>query len=499
MKAGSKGAPAPLEHVTDLLRTRNLEKAHGALVKLARRKGAAGVDWRQAASIAVTLGDQELSLAILERWRNENPADPHRHIAVINALGAVARHREAAALARKLQDNPRAGAEGLFLEAYYQARFGNVDNALELYRRVLSQSPSHTPAWEQIALLQGHDDLDADIASMESLARSLKNPGLLIPLHYALGRAYDLAGDPIAAFEHLARGAALRERTSPFRLQPQVDYYSRLQATFTRERIAAMQNAAGGEGAVFIISAPRSGTTLVEQILSMADAVVPTGEHTIIRLASLPLASMEPPDMARAEQMGRSSWQKMAQVYRRGVERRFRAGVRFTDKSLLNHNFAGLIRILFPEARFVWLRRDPRDVAWSCFRSRISANQWTQTLENCARYLQAHEALCSHWRQVFGEAMLELSYEELVSAPEESTARLFQYLGWQRPDNWSEFYRSASPVATASLAQVRQPLSSSAIGSWRRYEEHLAPVFDEILATAGSESATASGRHETSR
>jgi tetratricopeptide (TPR) repeat protein len=469
-----------LEQISSLIRSRSLDKAADALARLVRKKGAAGVDWRQAASLATTIGDQDLALAAVKRWRDENPSDPHRKIAVINALGAVARHRDAARLAHKLQADSRAGGEGFFLEAYYQARFGRRKAALELYRRALDAAPHHTPAWEQIALLQGWDDFDADMQEMERLANTLANPAQLIPLHYALGRGHDFAGQFDKAFRYIDSGAALREQQSPFNPQPQIDYYTRLQGTFQPGLIERLQNDGGGEGAIFIVSAPRSGSTLVEQILAMSDEVTATGEHTLIRLASLALASMEPPDMVQAEKLDRRGWQQMAQTYLKGIRRRYAARNAFSDKSLLNHNFAGLIRILFPAAKLIWLRRDPRDVAWSCFRSRISANRWTQKMENCVGYLQSHERLCSHWLDVFGDDMLVVNYEDLVTTPDGTTARLFEHAGLKRPDNWDEFYRASNPVATASLAQVRQPLTTSAIGTWRRYEAQLAPVFRRL-------------------
>jgi tetratricopeptide (TPR) repeat protein len=459
------------------MRDRNLDKAASSLARLVRKKGVANVDWRQAAGLASTVGDMDLALAAVERWRDQDPADPNRQIAVINALGAVARHKDAARLAHKLQGDPRAAGEGYFLEGYYQARFGRTREALELYRRALDVAPNHTPAWEQIALLQGYENPDAAIEKMEQLAKSISNPALLIPLHYALGRAHDHAGNYDSAYQHIEAGAGLREQSSPFDVQPQTDYYARLQTTFTTDLVAQLQSESGGREAIFLVSAPRSGTTLVEQILSTTDQVTATGEHTFIRLASLPLASMEPPDMARAQQFGRKDWQHMAQTYLKGLHRRFRIRRSFTDKSLLNHNFAGLIRILFPDAKIIWLRRDMRDVAWSCFRSRISANQWAQNLTNCIRFLQAHEQLCAHWSRVFGDDMLVVDYEDLVSSPDSATARLFEYAGLERPENWSEFYRAASPVATASLAQVRQPLTQSAVGAWRRYEKQLAPIY----------------------
>ncbi|MDJ0877152.1 MAG: sulfotransferase [Halieaceae bacterium] len=468
---------ASLQQITNLVQARSLDKAAVALAKLLQKKGKSAVDWRQAANLASTLGDQDLVLAALQKWRDEAPADPHRQIAVINALGAVARHRDAARAARKLQGQPEAGAEGYYLEAYYLARFGKTEEALALYRKALQMVPQHTPAWEQIALLGGYQDVETDIAAMEQLAATLTNPQQLIPLCYGLGRAYDATGDYDTAFLRIQRGAQLREQVSPFKVQPQLDYYRRLQGSFSAERIDRWRNPAGGAGAVFVLGAPRSGTTLVEQILATANDVTATGEHMLMRVASLPLASMEPPDMQRAEQFARRDWQQMAQAYQGRLQRRFSVGKYFTDKSLLNHNYAGLAAVLFPEARFIWLKRDPRDVAWSCFRSRISGNQWAQSLQGCLQYLAGLDTLCSHWVEVLGDRIAVLDYEALVTDPDTSSAMLFGHAGLERPGNWLEFHRRASPVATASLAQVRKPLSTSAVGSWRRYEKQLAPVY----------------------
>ncbi len=470
-------AVASLEQITQLVQARDLDKAAAALAKLLQKKGKAGLDWRQAANLASTLGDQDLVLTAVQKWCDDAPADPQRQVAVINALGAVARHRDAALAARKLQEHPQAAAEGFYLEGYYQARFGRTDRALALQRKALELFPQHAPAWEQIALLGGYQDITADIAEMERLVASLDAPQQRVPFYYALGRAYDRAGDYATAFARIQAGAQLRQQLSPFELQPQLDYYERLAASFSAERMQRFTNPAGGSGAVFVLSAPRSGTTLVEQILATAQGVTATGEHMLMRVASLPLASMEPPDMQRAEQFARRDWQQMAQAYLGRVRRRFNVDRHFTDKSLLNHNYAGLTAVLLPEARFIWLKRDPRDVAWSCFRSRISANRWAQKLEDCLRYIEGLERLCTHWLDVLGDRVMVLEYEQLVTDPEATSAALFTHLGLQRPERWHEFHSSSSPVATASLAQVRQPLSPAAVGSWRRYEEYLGPLY----------------------
>ena len=431
--------------------------------------------------MATGLGDQDTALAAAEAWLAQAPNDPHRQVAVIEALGGVAKHKEAAALARALQKKPEAAADGFFLEGAFQARLGRRDEALALFRRALALNANHSPVWEQIALLGGYEDFDADLAEMNALTKRLQAPNMLIPLCYAMGRAYDTAGDVDQAFHWISQGAALRQRTSPFNLQPLLAYLERLRTTFTPDLIRPLQGEAGDDNIIFILTAPRSGSTLVEQILATAPSITPTGEHMLMRLATLRLGSMEPPDMQRALSYKNSDWRKMAHTYLSAVRRRFGSGKSYTDKSVTNYWFAGVIRIMFPAVKFVWCKRDPRDVVWSCFRSRISANQWTQSLDDCTQAILAQNRLSEHWAETFGDDLIHLPYEDLVTDPDKTTSDVFGRLGKERPDDWTDFYKDDNAVATASLAQVRQPLNKKAVGSWRRYEKHLAPIYDKYL------------------
>lgn len=472
---------ASLEHISNLIAQRQLGEAGAALQKLVRQKNNSLIDWETAMRLAASLGDQDAALSAAQNWRNAAPSDPRRIHAVIEALGAVAKHKEAARLARELQANPNAAADGYFFEGIYRARFGERDKALSLFRKTLAILPNHSAAWEQIALLSGYEDFDADIAAMSKLAKTLSAPDQLIPIHYALGRAYDHAGDTDAAFRSISAGAALRQAQAPFQLQPQLDYLERLRATFTPDFVRGLQQGEADSAVRFILSAPRSGSTLIEQILTTSPAVKPTGEHTLLRAATLALGSMEPPDMQRAMAFKKSDWRKMAQSFETGVRKRFGASKLYTDKTLINYYYAGLIKIIFPAAKMVWGRRDPRDVVWSCFRSRIAANRWAENLDVCSQFIIAHNHICAHWSDLYGDDLLELTYEALVTNPEDSTTTLFAHLNADRPDNWDKFYETGDAVATASLAQVRQPLNTKAIGSWRRYEKHLAPVYDKYF------------------
>ncbi|GJL92339.1 sulfotransferase family protein [Hyphococcus sp.] len=316
---------------------------------------------------------------------------------------------------------------------------------------------------------------------MTALADRPLTPALAVPLCYALARTYDHLGEIENAFKWYAQGAALRDKTTPFDMAPYLAYLGRLRTTFTPELISRFQNESGGENLLIILSPPRSGTTLLEQILATSPKVTPTGEHMVFRNASLPLGSLEPVDMARADSFANKEWRQMAQSYQSGLRKRFGSGAVYTDKSLLNSNYAGLMRILFPQAKFAACVRDKRDTAWSCFRSHINANRWAQRHDSCAQFLHAQDEMQHHWAQIFGEDLVTIHYEDLVQDPGHTTQKLFTHAGLARPDDWDDFYKSGNPVATASLSQVRRPLNDASIGAWRRYEKYLAPAYDRYF------------------
>ncbi|NNE42115.1 MAG: hypothetical protein HKN14_14490 [Marinicaulis sp.] len=470
---------ASLENISAMIAQRQYGDAAAALKKLVRKKSKARIDWQAAISVAGQLGDQDLALAAAQNWRAESPADPHRIMAEITALGNVAKHKDAAHLSRELQKNSRAAADGYYFEGFYQARFGKRDLALGLQRKALDINPDHAFAWEQIALLNGYDNRDAEIAKMVDCEKRLRAPDQLIALYYALGRAFDSADDFDNAFAYISKGARLRQGPAPFDMAGVRAYLNRLKLTFTENFIANHENEDIGGEAIFIFSPPRSGSTLIEQILTTAPGITATSEHTILRAAAIALGSMEPPEMAAVANYERKDWRKISMGYFDRLRKRFGPGKAYTDKTLINYYYGGLIRSVFPEAKIVWLKRDPRDVVWSCFRSRINANQWAENLSTTCEFIKAHHEITDYWAELFGNRLIEISYEDLAAKPEETTAALFAHCGRDRPDDWAAFYESDNPVATASLAQVRAPLNTKAVGSWRRYEKFLAPIYDQ--------------------
>ena len=361
-----------LQTVQSLIAERKRHDAAILLEKLIAKKKPGALDWRQAIAFAENLGDIDSAIAAAKKWIAQNPADVTAQLKNIELLGAAARPQKAIQAARALRKNPNAKAEAYFFEGFMSARIGESTAAVDYFRKALNVNPHHAQSWEQIALMGGYDDLQADIATMEELKAASPSANMQVSICYALGRAYDRAGDYDRAFENVAQGAAMARRLQPFNIAPQLAYMQRLQQTFTPSLLNELSDGSNrGANLIFIAGAPRSGTTLVEQILATAKPVSPTGEHTLIRLATNQLGSMEPPEMEQARLRPQRAWRDMATAYEKHLVRRFGTSEIYADKSLLAHYFIGAIRLLFPAAKIIWCRRAHRDVVWSCHRSRI--------------------------------------------------------------------------------------------------------------------------------
>lgn len=474
---------ASLDHITTLIQNRQFSQAKTALRKLTRQKSKLGIDWQRAMTLAGHLSEHDTMLAAARNWRSEAAGDPVRIITEITALGVTSNHEEAIKLSRVLQQNMSGSgaADGYSLEGFYQARFGKKDEALALCREALKRFPNHAAAWEQISSLNGFDDLSADILEMERVEQAVTSTDGRLAISYALMRAYDQKGNLEKAYEYVTKASQLRKGAQGFDVTQVTQYLMALQSVFTPEYIQRHEVIGSGDGLVFILSLPRSGSTLLEQILSTSDSILPTSEHAIMRSSTLKLGNLDPNTLAAANNFEDRDWAKMGKSYVADLRRRFGASPNYTDKTLTNYIYAGVIRILFPDAKLIWLTRDQRDVAWSCYRHRIQGAPWTDSLEATCRFIKAHTSICGYWQKLWGDQLIAITYEQLINEPDETTQKLFAHVGVERPDDWFDFHKNVNPVATNSLAQVREPLNEKGLSAWRRYEKFLAPTFDREL------------------
>jgi tetratricopeptide (TPR) repeat protein len=475
------------QSIIDAERRMNRGDRAGAMTAVRRLLGEnpdLGPRWGNVTWLAETLGDQEAALQAARRFFMVDPLDPVGGLKVATLMAETGRVEQALEVCENFCDQRPGDPAPQYYAGQFSAQLGDFDQALDHFRRALAFKPDLTATWEQIAALKTFGVGDPDIAAMETLrAKLMTAPAeTRAPLLYAMGKAYDDLGDTVQAFARYAEGARLMAAERPWdgeAFQALIDSVLREmdRAFLDRQPPSAVQS----DRPLFVTGAPRSGTTLVEQILASHSQVKGGGELNLFRLASLPLGDHRPSQIdayaAAAARAGAPDiWTGFGATYLAFLDERFGFEGRIVDKTLNHTSFLGSIRLALPKAPIAWVRRDPCDTAWSCFRTRFLRGQdWSWSLPDIARFLHASERLYAHWAGLLGEGLFTIDYETLVAAPQTQIPRLLAAMDLSDEPGVHDFHHTRRAVGTASLAQVRKPMSAESVGGWRRYETEMAP------------------------
>jgi tetratricopeptide (TPR) repeat protein len=350
------------------------------------------------------------------------------------------------------------------------------------YKACLALDPALAEAWWSLADLKNYLFSDTEIETMQRLlSSSTRERSSEAQLNFALGKACEQRQQYAQAFAHYARGNALKRLDVPFDIATFERKSERVRECFDAAFFA--ERAGGGEpsGApIFIVGLPRSGSTLVEQILASHSSVEATMElpnmltivrefdHLDVRHDSYP-ESVRAAPRAQLAALGRRFLEEIAPL-RHGRPR-------FIDKMPNNFSHVGLIQALLPNATVIDVRRHPMDACFSTFRQHFAEGQsFSYDLEDLGRYYRCYLALMDHWDAVLPGKVLRLHYEELVRDPEKCIRRLLGHCGLPFEAACLAFHQTRRPIRTASAEQVRQPLYTSSIGYWRHFERELEPL-----------------------
>jgi len=451
--------------------------------------------WQQLADAQALAEDWTAAVASNERRLALEPDDADAHNQLGWAYQSDGRSREAeAAYRRALELQPDHLDAWLNLGSLHE-ELGAMTEAEACYRRAEEQQPrSPLPLTRRAVLGRGRlPEADRDRLRFE-LYRPC-GPLVRMNLLFALAHVADARGDHAEAAASLESANALarelrRGRGQAYDADEHTRYVDQLIAAFTPEVFGRLAGA-GDDGArpVFVFGLPRSGTTLVEQVLASHSQVFGAGELPLIRKAmdALPMAGDRPDDMtACLEALDGDGLRRLACGYTDGVQALLdRAGnagepARIVDKMPDNYLYLGLITLLFPRATLIHVRRDVRDVAVSCWMTHFRSIRWAEDPEDLARRIGDYRRLSAHWQAVLPRPVHEVCYERLVDDFEAEARRLIAACGLDWQPACLRFHETSRPVRTASVAQVRQPLYRSALGRWKAYAPHLAPLFDRL-------------------
>jgi tetratricopeptide (TPR) repeat protein len=353
-------------------------------------------------------------------------------------------------------------------------------------------------AFLQLAtLLQGRLPEDERLLMQQMLSEANLHDDGRAAMEFAMSRVLEAQDDFQSAADHLAAANALR--LAVLRKQGR-DYSPARHAAFVRDTLAvytpeffARTNGFGLETElpVFIVGLPRSGTTLVEQILASHSSVFGAGELRYCEetFQSLPAAMQRhdaPLGCLRA--IDRETARALAQRHLDRLRTLDARALRVVDKTPENYHHLGLVRLLFPRARLIHCRRELRDVALSCWTTNFAALPWSFDQEQILSHFEQYSRLMAHWRQTLHAPPLEVDYEELVRDTESVARRIVQWCGLEWEAACLRFHESPRPVRTASAIQVRRPIYTGSVGRWKNYAKPLGEWFEKIdrLATTAA-------------
>jgi tetratricopeptide (TPR) repeat protein len=364
---------------------------------------------------------------------------------------------------------------------------GRLDEARAAIERALALAPGNAAYYHRLCAVKRFAPGDPHLAAMQALAREMDAlpPGNRVELHFALGKALADVGDHEQAFRHYVEGNALHRAAGNHNEEARFEGFERVKRVFTADLVRA--RAGHGDPSdlpIFIVGMPRSGTTLVEQILASHPRVFAAGEladlgHLVGSIRDRDRSSGFP---ELVPSMTDDQLRAFGASYLAAVRKLAPASARITDKMPGNFQFAGLIHLTLPNARIIHLRRDPVDTCLSLFTHLFTNGLgWSYDLGEIGRNYRAYASLMEHWRAVLPPgAMLEVRYEELVADFEPQARRLVAYCGLDWDDRCLSFHKAERPVWTASLAQVRQPIYRAAIGRSQPYLPMLGPLLEAL-------------------
>ena len=361
---------------------------------------------------------------------------------------------------------------------------GRFEEATLAFERALELAPRDASVHLNLANMERFKPGDRRLPSLKKLLRDVDSLDIdnQIAAHFAMGKALADLGQYRDAFRHLLKGNALKRRSIAYDEPQRLAMFENIRTTFSQD---FMKSGPGGGDTswspIFIVGMPRSGTTLMEQVLASHSKVFGAGELEAFKEAIAECVNSNgivPAYPKMAEALSPDHIRQLGEKYTTRARARAPEAERIVDKMPLNFIFTGLIHLALPNARFINMRRDPLDTCVSCFSLLFTGTQpFAYDLAELGRYYRGYEAVMEHWHKVLPPGvMIDVQYEDLVDDLEGTARRALRHCNLDWEDACRDFHDTKRAVRTASLMQVREPVYRRSIGTWRRYAEFLEPL-----------------------
>jgi len=363
---------------------------------------------------------------------------------------------------------------------------GEIDNSIDSYKNTILQNNLSGEAYWSLANLKTYSFSENEIKDMEDTLKGDMSDIERSQMHFALGKAYEVKKDFDKSFKNYYEGNKVKKGLIKYSSDDTTDNTKRILNFFNKENIQKLaKSSTEDRDPIFVLGMPRSGSTLVDQIISSHSKVDGTQElPNIIKIAAELNTNNQNNYPEVLKELDESKLSNLGKDYISETAWARDSAPFFIDKMPNNFIHIGLIKTILPNAKIIDTRRDPMDTCFSCFKQFFARGQlFTYSLEDLGNYYTDYIRAMNHWHNVYGKDIYTVHYDNVINETEETIRELIDYCELPFEKECLEFYNSSRPVKTPSAEQVRQPIYKSGLNYWKNYEKHLLPlkkIIDEI-------------------
>ena len=362
---------------------------------------------------------------------------------------------------------------------------GDIENSIESYKETIKHNNLSGEAYWSLANLKTYKFTNNEIEEMEKALKSEMSDIEKCQMYFALGKAYEVEKDFDNSFKNYSKGNKIKKEESEYSSMDTTDNTSKVIQFFNEKKLMQLSSSKTlDRDPIFVLGMPRSGSTLIDQIISSHSMVDGTQElPNIIKIAAdLKRKNNLYPEIL--DEIDEDEITELGEKYLNGTRWARDSAPFFIDKMPNNFIHIGLIKTILPNAKIIDTRRDAMDTCFSCFKQFFARGQlFTYSLEDLGKYYSDYIKAMNHWHKVFGDQIYTVHYDNVINDTENTIKELIKYCELPFENECLEFYKSSRPVKTPSAEQVRQPIYKSGLNYWKNFEEHLQPlkkIIDEI-------------------
>lgn len=440
-------------------------------------------NWGAITRLAVTIGEFRSAIRCSQKYLSISPKETKRIIQCAAILAECREIEAAIALVTpilKIKTTP----DVLHFLGTTHSQIGNVEIAKEYLVKLIEIAPKYAISWLTLAAIHKFANSDSIHVAITSIQKHFDsdNSTQNAPYWFALGKASMDLKDEKQAFSYFSRGCELMKNEKAYNVNQHRKFINEIITAQDAAYLNALPSITETsiKPPIFIVGLPRSGTTLLQQMLSSHSAIGQGGELKYLNSTTAQVGQENINKLAAREIEVKAAVLKKIQAdYQHLLSQQFDVEKPVVDKTLnLNHHL-GLISKAFPTSTIIRIIRNPADNAWSCYRNFFNQGvSWSYSLTNIAEFFHQEERIADHWKSLLGDRVLEITYEDLVNKPEETLELCVKHIGFTFENELLSFYKQNLLVQTASVGQVRKPINQESINSNVHVIEYLSPFIN---------------------